>query len=104
MSEQESTGSRKALVEAGVRPSMLIAPRPTLRERLGIIPGLVLVVWLAVLSVLAVVLLSSPAPEEEATAPTKRFKKKDDGTYVLVTPSQVISRPHQIGAQQQAQD
>ena len=31
--------------------------------------------------------------EEESTAPTKRFKKKDDGTYVLVTPSQVISRP-----------
>jgi serine/threonine-protein kinase len=31
--------------------------------------------------------------EEETTAPTKRFTKKDDGTYVLVTPSQVISRP-----------
>jgi serine/threonine-protein kinase len=31
--------------------------------------------------------------EEETTAPTKRFSKKDDGTYVLVTPSQVISRP-----------
>jgi serine/threonine protein kinase len=31
--------------------------------------------------------------EEETTAPTRRFSKKDDGTYVLVTPSQVISRP-----------
>ena len=31
--------------------------------------------------------------EEETTAPTRRLTKKDDGTYVLVTPSQVISRP-----------
>lgn len=31
--------------------------------------------------------------EEETTAPNRRFTKKDDGTYVLVTPSQVISRP-----------
>jgi serine/threonine protein kinase len=30
---------------------------------------------------------------EEPTAPTRRIKRKPDGTYVLVTPSQVISRP-----------